>query len=98
MAKILLETIRPHVKLYRDPETGIAWVENGEAGCGHSCHPNISKTGSVRGMRNVGYWAKDCRTARSHGWIYNIDLLVTSDDLDEIARQHCQCGGNHGKD
>lgn len=34
MAKILLETIRPNVKLYRDSATGIAWVEDGNTGSG----------------------------------------------------------------
>jgi hypothetical protein len=93
--KTKIRDIREHVTLYRDDRTGIAWVENGETGLGHSCHPNISDTGSVRGMRDLGYWGKDERTARSHGWIYNIDRLVTSDPLDEVARAECRCGGRH---
>jgi hypothetical protein len=95
MAKVALQEVRPYVTLYRDPNTGIAWVEDGEAGCGHSCHPNIDRTGSVRGMKQLGYWAKDARTVRSHGFIYNIDHVVVTGDLDELARQHCQCGGQH---
>ena len=91
--KILIDTIRPHVKLYSDPKTGIAWVEDGTSGTGHSCHPNIDRTGSVRGMKSRGYWDKKDRTVRSHGWIYNIDKCVVSGDLDETARQHCNCGG-----
>lgn len=96
MAKQFLRTIRPHVRLYRDPKTGIAWVENGEAGISHSCHPNISRTGSVRGMKSRGYWGKNDRTVRSHGFIYNIDICHTSDDLDKVACAECRCGGNHG--
>lgn len=95
MTKVLLEAIRPHVKLYRDPKTGIAWVENGESGCGHSAHPNIDATGSIRGMKARGYWRKADRCVRSHGFIYNTDSLVVSDELDEVARQHCRCGGAH---
>lgn len=91
----LIRQIREHVSLHRDPRTGIAWVENGEAGIGHSCHPNISASGSARGMKAKGYWAKDDVTVKSHGFTYNVSSVVVSDDLDEIARQACQCGGAH---
>lgn len=93
--KVLLDTIQPHAKLYRDSKTGIAWVANGSTGCGHSAHPNIDATGSIRGMKKLGYWRKNDRCVRSHGFIYNIDSLVVSDELDEIARQNCRCGGQH---
>jgi hypothetical protein len=95
MPRKLVREIQPHVNLYQDTKTGIAWVENGRAGIGHSAHPNISETGSVRGMKEQGYWDKNARTVESHGWIYNTDVLIVSDELDEIARQHCQCGGTH---
>ena len=93
--KDLIENVSPHVNLYRDRDTGIAWIENGSTGISHSAHPNISDTGSVKGMRDRGYWSEGDRTVKSHGFIYNIDLLVTSDTLDDVARQHCQCGGKH---
>lgn len=98
MAKEMLREIRPHVTLYRDTANGIAWVEDGTTGVGHSAHPNIDASGSVRGMQELGYWDKGARTVRSHGFIYNIDKLVANDDeeLDRIAAQHCQCGGEHG--
>jgi hypothetical protein len=91
MSKTLVRTIREHVKLYRDDKTGIAWVEDGETGCGHSAHPNISTTGSIAGMRNLGYWNKDERCVRSHGFVYNIDRLSVSDELDKIAASECRC-------
>ena len=93
--KILLGVVRPHVRLYRDTRTGIAWVANGETGLGHSAHPNIHSTGSIRGMKHLGYWRKDARCVSSHGFIYNVDSLVVSDELDDIARQHCRCVGQH---
>lgn len=93
--KVMIRQVRPYVKLYRDPQTGLAWVEDGTTGTGHSCHPNISSSGSVAGMRRRGAWGKEDRTVRSHGFIYNIDRLVVSDDLDEIARGACRCGGAH---
>lgn len=95
ISKVLVEIIRPHVKLYRDPKTGIAWVEDGTTGTGHSCHPNIHATGSVRGMKQRGHWGKHDRTVRSHGWIYNIDHSIVTGDLDAIACAHCNCGGVH---
>lgn len=95
MAKVRLAEIEPYVVLFRDTKTGIAWIENGKTGNGHSAHPNIDATGSIRGMKKLGYWGKKDRCVRSHGFIYNIDKLVVSDELDEIARKHCQCGGKH---
>lgn len=43
-----IRTIRPHVRLYRDRQTGIAWVEDGTTGCGYSCHANIKATQITR--------------------------------------------------
>lgn len=93
--KELIEVVRPHVKAYRDPKTGIAWVEDGTTGTGYSCHPNIDASGSVRGMKQRGHWYKSDRTVRSHGFIYNIDRCVITSDLDEIANAYCRCGGVH---
>lgn len=95
MAKVLLKEIDSNIELYRDNRTGIAWVENGRTGNQHSCHPNIDATGSVAGMKKLGYWNKEDRTIKTHGAIYNIDKLVVTDKLDELAKQYCQCGGKH---
>lgn len=89
--KQLIKEIAPYQKLYRDNRNGIAWVEDGSTGLGHSCHPNIDITGSVRGMKQLGYWGKKDRTVRSHGWIYNVDKIVVDDELDEIAEAECKC-------
>lgn len=89
--KVLIKEIKPYVKLYRDDRTGIAWVADGSSGNGHTCHSNIDITGSVRGMKNLGYWKKDARTVRSHGFIYNIDTFICSDEYDKIAAEYCQC-------
>lgn len=91
----LIKEIKTCVDLYMDTKTGIAWIENGNTGSRHSCHPNIDKTGSVAGMKKLGYWNKEDKTVKSHGFIYNIDNLVIGDELDEIVRHHCQCGGKH---
>ena len=93
--KELIKALRPHVNLYRDPKSGIAWIEDGTSGTGHSCHPNISASGSVRGMKAKGYWYRNDRTVRSHGFIYNIDRCVIHSPYDEIANDYCRCGGVH---
>ena len=91
-----LKTIRPHVELYRDPRTGIAWIENGSAGTGHSCHSNISGSGSAAGMIRSGRWDKGDKFVRSHGFLYNVSHCITSGELDKIACKACRCGGAHG--
>lgn len=89
-----LKQLAPYISLHRD-SSGIAWVQNGTVGLGHSCHPNIDESGSVKGMIARGYWPKDARPVKSRGFIYNTSAVVTSDEYDEIARQNCQCGGKH---
>lgn len=95
MAKQFIREIKPYAKLYKDTNTGIAWIENGKTGFGHSCHANIGSSGSVRGMKKLGYWGKDDRTVRSHGFIYNIDTFVIdkNDELDLIVAEECTCQG-----
>ena len=97
MKKTFVKYIKPYVELHFDRKTGIAWIEDHSAGIGHSAHPNISVTGSIRGMKALGYWQKDDRVVRSHGFYYNIDHCVISTEYDRIASQYCKCGGNHAK-
>lgn len=95
MAKQFIKEVKPYAKLYKDTNTGIAWIEDGSTGCGHSCHANIDSSGSVRGMKSLGYWGKEDRTIRSHGFIYNIDSFVVDkeNELDLIVAEHCTCQG-----
>ena len=90
-----IKEIEKNVVLYRDDKNGIAWIEDGRTGLGISVHPNISATGSVRGMRKTGLWGKTDRVVRSHGWIYNIDRLAydPKDPLERIVMCECQCQG-----
>jgi hypothetical protein len=87
--KTLIRQIDKYTRLYRD-NTGLAWIENGHTGLGHSCHPNISDTGRPRIV-----YGKRARIVYSHGFAYNTDSVVVTDPLDEIARKACQCGGSH---
>lgn len=91
MPKRLLQEIRPYVNLFINDNTGIAWVEDGSTGNSHSAHPNIDATGSVRGMKKLGYWGKNDITLRCNGAIYNTSKLVVTDELDMIAARHCKC-------
>ena len=93
--KRLLHGIAAHIDLYIDPQTGITWVENGRTGTGHSAHPNIDESGSVEGMKRQ-YWG-ECRTVKSHGFIYNVDKVTYSDILDYLAFAHCKCIGCCGR-
>lgn len=92
--KKLIREINEYTRLYRDDKTGIAWIEDGSTGMGISVHSNISSTGSVRGMKNLGYWDKKARTVKSHGWIYNIDTLICDNNnpLEKmLADNECKC-------
>lgn len=85
--------IEPGIELYRDRVSGIAWAEDHSTGLGISVHPNIDETGSVDGMVNLGYWRKDDRVVKSHGWIYNIDRLAydSNDPIEAIVASECRC-------
>ena len=93
--KQFIREIEESVRLYRDDKNGIAWIEDGRTGLGISVHANISSTGSVSGMKNLGYWGRKDRTVRSHGWIYNIDKFVCYKDneLEMIVAEECRCQG-----
>lgn len=91
MAKnTLIRELEQYVELHRDPTTGIAWVENGKTGNGHSCHPNIDRSGSVRGMKKL-YWGQNAVTVRCKGFIYNTSRISVSDKYDQIAADECRC-------
>lgn len=93
--KQFIKQIEKHVNLYRDDKSGIAWIEDGRTGLGISVHSNIDSSGSVTGMKNLGYWEKRDRTIRSHGWIYNIDSFVCDKDneMQTIVANECRYQG-----
>lgn len=93
--KQFIRQIEEHVNLYRDDKNGITWIEDGRTGLGISVHANINSSGSVSGMKTLGYWGKKDRTVRSHGWIYNIDSFVCDKDnrLEMIVADECRCQG-----
>jgi PncC family amidohydrolase len=87
--------LAPRMVLRWDDETGIAWIENYMTGIGHAAHPNIKRPRSADKMKRRGAWGKEDRVVQSQGFLDNIDRLVIDEPLDDVARQHCQCGGNH---
>jgi hypothetical protein len=92
MAKELIKELAPHIKMYRDDKSGLVWIADGTTGCGYSCHPNISITGSVSGMKSKGYWGKKDRIVRTHGFQYNVDILATGDSkYDNYIAEVCEC-------
>ena len=93
--KKFIRNIAPYKNLYRDDKSGIAWIEDGSSGNCVSVHSNIDKSGSVKGMKNSGYWRKTYRTIRSHGYIYNIDSFICNqnDEMEMIISNECMCQG-----
>lgn len=93
MAKTLeyVKHIGDYKDLYRNTNTGIAFINDGSTGLRHSCHSNIDASGSIRGMKERGFWGKKDRCIKCNGFIYNIDTLVIHDDLDRIASENCMC-------
>ncbi len=89
--KTVVRRLSEHRTLFRDTENGIAWIEDTSVGLGYSCHPNISDTGSVTGMRLRGYWGEKDRVVSSHGFIFNVDKVAIYGDLDQIAADACEC-------
>ena len=89
----IMEAHAEHIKSYRDTNNGIAWIEDGSTGLGISVHPNLDKSGSVTGMKKLGYWDKSDRIVLSHGWKYNIDRFVCDkkNDLEMIVADECMC-------
>lgn len=73
-------------------KNGIVVIENGSTGSGHSCHPNIDVSGSVSGMKKLGYWQKDAKVVRANGFYYNTSSIVISDPLDLLA-YHMEVNG-----
>lgn len=39
-------------------------------------HPSIHYTGSVRGMKKLGYWGKNDRCVRCGQFIYNLSIAI----------------------
>lgn len=97
--KQLVKKINKFADLYRDDKNGIAWIEDHSTGLGVSVHPNIAASGSVSGMKALGYWGKDDRTVKSHGFIYNIDRLAYNphNSLEATVSQYCMCKGCLGR-
>lgn len=91
--KKIIRQIGEYKNLYRDDKNGIAWIEDGSTGLGYSIHPNIDSSGSVTGMKKLGYWGKKDRTIRSHGFIYNIDKLsyCEKNRFEMIVLKECKC-------
>lgn len=91
--KQFIREVGPYAKLYRDNLNGIAWIEDRATGLGFSAHPNIDASGSVKGMKQLGYWGKKDRTIKSHGYIYNIDQWGYEDEdkYTKICCDECRC-------
>ena len=93
--KTFIKEIKKHANLYTCPRTGLAWIENGTTGTKHTLHANIYDSGSVRGMKQSGYWRKEDRTVKTNGFIYNVDTMCNDDneEFNFYLKKYCQCPG-----
>lgn len=97
MAKKLIREVAPHKILYRDDIYGLAWIEDGTLGWNISIHCSIDSSGSVQGMKNLGYWKKNDRTIKCNGFYYDIDTCYIPDaegeyhDMERIVAKECRC-------
>lgn len=64
---------------------GLVRIENPLLGFYHSCHPNIHRTGSVKGMIASRAWNESDKTLLVGGYIHNLSSLACADYLDEVC-------------
>ena len=43
-------------------------------------HPSIHYTGSVRGMKKLGFWGKKDKCVRCGSYIYNMSMYISGQD------------------
>lgn len=93
MSKIHIKEINYCTNMYRDSHSGIVWIEDGSTGMRINIHGNIHSSGSVTGMRKLGYWKKKDRVVRCNGYIYNIDTLIydKNNELEMFVVNECMC-------
>lgn len=95
MPKQFIRFIDDHARLFFNPRTGIATVEDGKTGTEHSPHPSIDSTGSPGGMVRRGLWEATDQIVLSNGAYYNISRCSIRHAYDAAAAAACCCGGNH---
>lgn len=102
--KQLIREIEPNLKLYRDDETGIAWIKDGYSGIEISIHPNVHSYDTVEGMKELGYWGINDRIVKGHDCLYNIDkvsppsfnrssLYEFEQIITKVLTKECKCKG-----
>lgn len=84
-----------NANLHRDPKTGLAWIHDGSTGLNVSVHPNISRTGSVAGMKRLGYWGENDVVVPVGSYYYNISRFVCdkNDPFERFLANECMCAG-----
>lgn len=90
-----LGTLSESRHLYRDPITGIAWVEDTSSGMADSLHPNIGPRPTMGGARRL--YGPTGRPVRVGQYIYNrAEYIGASEEQNRAALLGaCRCGGSH---
>ena len=47
-------------------------------------HPSIHHTGSVRGMKKLGYWGKYNTCVRCGQYIYNLSITIETENFNRV--------------
>lgn len=63
----------------------ICTIWNESLGMEHCAHPNIDKTGSVKGMKSRGFWREEDKIYSKGGYHFNMSKVTFSDDLDRLC-------------
>lgn len=63
----------------------VVTIDDHSIGCRMSAHPNIGQSGSVAGMKNMGYWRKNDVTVRQRNFIYNVSSVACTSIIDELC-------------
>ena len=63
---------------------GIIGIKNYSQGFMNIAHPNIDSSGSVSGMKKLGYWGKTDKIEKVFGCNVNKSKIVISDEIDNF--------------
>lgn len=89
---MLIREIGPRVRLYRDAETGVAWIQD-EKNNVISAHPFIGyfENISPETLVNLHIWGRSDRIVNVNGRFFNTDICDTDDKLMAITAEECRC-------
>jgi hypothetical protein len=89
--KKYVRKIEPHIDLYKDTRTGLAWAKNSKTGRVISVHPFISARESSKGMLSAGFWSRKDKLITTYGRTFNVSVFNCKDRVEAIIADTCEC-------